>query len=379
MIVLFSVIAAWITYRFVEIPIRFGKPGSSIVNMLVARWSRNNKRQAHQAKQPLANPLRRFEAFVNKHNKAADHESSVTTGDTDRIGSWRSLVAALILVILGSGATGFYVWIQKGLPERFPAVIRHITQDADFAFNRYVRHEKCFLEKKHLYDMSPECYETSRPTIAIWGDSHAAALYPGLLELQKKRSFGIVQTTLSGCGPIFKLERLASLPLCNEMNQRVFSSLIKHRPDVLLLHAGWALTDYPLANNELEQKFDFTVSEIKSKLPAARVVILGPVPRWQVSPAKRIYQSWLESSDRSQEPAIMQPAILLPEVEKALESVASRNGVEYVSLSNLLCDGALCVSRVGSAPTDMIAKDFGHLSKAGSEFLASKLESVILK
>src|ERR1019366_10620782 len=55
-------------------------------------------------------------------------------------------------------------------------------------------------------DIAPECMDdadVSKPLIVLWGDSHAASLYPGLKAMQDKEAdFRIDQFTAAGCPPI---------------------------------------------------------------------------------------------------------------------------------------------------------------------------------
>jgi len=61
-----------------------------------------------------------------------------------------------------------------------------------------------------------------------------------------------------------------------------------------------------------------------------------------------------------------------------LAKVANEESIEYVSVINELCNSEGCISRVGGAPQDFIAIDYGHFSKNGSEFLIEKFKKIIL-
>ena len=69
----------------------------------------------------------------------------------------------------------------------------HLT----LAWQHDVRYHECHLQEPETDMQASECIEAARPLLLLWGDSHAASLYPGLARLQADKSFGIAQLTQS--------------------------------------------------------------------------------------------------------------------------------------------------------------------------------------
>lgn len=176
LILLASALLAWATYRFVEIPFRFGLPSRRKMCGL---------------------------------------------------GAGMAMIAV---------AGGIVVW-GRGLDFRIPAEIRAManvpTQTARWRFH------ECLLDLSRETSFAPDCVDRDRrPLVLVWGDSTAAALIPGLRKAQETRNFGIAQLTSSSCIPALNADILGN-PNCRSINDKVLSLAREIRPDVVVLHGTW--------------------------------------------------------------------------------------------------------------------------------------------
>jgi peptidoglycan/LPS O-acetylase OafA/YrhL len=177
-----SIVLAWLTYSFVERPVRFG--GRS-------RW----------------------------------------------------LAPALCLLTLSVGLMGYFVFAVDGSPARYPQKpwMNHVGTQL---FVREWRAHSCFLEV--VDNFAEDCAETDkRPLYFLWGDSQSAALYPGLRWLQQKYDFGIAQYGYTGCPPFVDFVK-RDRPRCKELNDYILDRVRTLKPDVVLLQAHWMLADFGL-------------------------------------------------------------------------------------------------------------------------------------
>lgn len=115
---------------------------------------------------------------------------------------------------------------------------------------------------------SAECIERQRPLIAVLGDSTAAALVPGLRDLQSCHRFGIAQFAMAGCQPLI-VKALGVSDDCLRRNLNVLRLLAETPSDIVLFHALWVVSGPD----------DCGLRSMHSR-GIERIVILGRVPNW---------------------------------------------------------------------------------------------------
>lgn len=177
LIVAASILLAWLTYRYVEAPIRF-RPKTG-------------------------------------------RRTLVLCGGI-------SCVAILAGAVIAGG----------GFALRFPQEIRDVASVR--TWSDYWRFGKCLIDPGGKTPFAPECVDRDRrpPLIVVWGDSTAAALLPGLREEQRHRDFSIAQFTASSCPPLVGID-VPKFPYCRGSNDRTLGVIAEVNPDIVLLHGTW--------------------------------------------------------------------------------------------------------------------------------------------
>jgi len=176
LIVGLSLALSWLTYRFVESPLRFGRPS-------------------------------RFKIA--------------------------GLCAGMVLTAVAGGLVVQGRGFDLRLPSEIRAMARVPTQSAQW------RVDECLLDLSHKMSFADSCVDRDRrPLILVWGDSTAGALLPGLRKAQQTRSFGIAQFTANSCVPALNAD-VAGTPNCRAINDRILSLARQIRPDIVLLHSTW--------------------------------------------------------------------------------------------------------------------------------------------
>ncbi len=265
-------------------------------------------------------------------------------------------VPRLSFALLTVGLVGLVTAAGAGFGFRFPADIRDIAMlsPKDSAGIG----DECFLETPGAR-LDARCIEQgSKPLLFLWGDSTAAALFPGLQKAKQTIPFRLARFATPGCAPI-----LSSNVNCDAVNDLVFGFVKSSHPDIVLLHAMWDRT------HDLE-KLGETVRQLKA-LNIPRIVILGPVPLW-----KRTLPHALVNTYRLRHVIADRIAsgVTGGGSDEQMRAFSQAAGVEYISAWRVLCDAEGCLTQVGPTAADVVTVDIVHLSDAGSRFLVEAIE-----
>ena len=291
--------------------------------------------------------------------------------------------AALCATLALIGAGGFALQQTDGLLAAYPAQLRQIAQaEAGFDFGAY-RSARCFLDlEQGPSDYAAECgLQTAHltDTTLIWGDSHAASLYPGLAAAATDAASDhrLAQFTKARCPPL-ALPPSGSSARCAEANQFVLRQIAAAPPDTVVLAAHWSLYSAvggagTLGLDELRR----TVKWLEDH-GVRRVVVLGNLPTWTAPLPRVLLTSWKRSGlipERSLE--ALDPASLA--MDGRVRNALVGTHAVFISPHDALCtaDGCL-VSRRQNGVTYPMAHDTSHLTVEGSAVLVHLRRSSLL-
>ncbi len=311
-----ALLLAMLTYHFVERPIRAG--GS-------LRWSRGLR---------LASPL-----------------------------GAAALAALLILSV-------------NGIPERWPRNLMAMTTYSLDQIREW-RVGTCHLRPDQI-EPAPDCLPKRRPghqRIIIWGDSAAAALYPGLRDSPVGEDTGMLSA--SACPPFpADYVTVSHRPRCGEANEKFREIIRRERPEVVILTAAAIYPDPDRLAGHLRGTLQFLRAA-----GVARVIVAGPPPLWPRNLPKLIldtYYSYAAGQGGRQLSDTLEfdagRAAEIRRMDEQWAQVAAAEGAAYVSQWQHFCSGSRCLAMIGDQPT---ACDNLHLSVAGSALIARQLIAAI--
>jgi hypothetical protein len=178
--VLASILLAWLTYRFVERPIRFN-------------------------------------ASYRTHKNIA-----------------------LIFLIILVGYLGYNCFDRKGIAFRHKFFMKEIS---GYTFDKVAeqRQRTCFLMDidDDVTHFSRSCIHDDRPyKLVLWGDSHGGSIYPGFSELEKNNpNIAVTQFTAAGCGGLIRTEEQG--PFCQRANELALKEILKLKPNLVVIYKAW--------------------------------------------------------------------------------------------------------------------------------------------
>ncbi len=279
------------------------------------------------------------------------------------------IVAPCVAMALVGGA-GLATFHWQGFPDRIPPAIRSIDSvklTVDFEQSVWRLHT-CLLESGDTKSQfTPDCIERGhRPLLFLWGDSFAAAFYPGLKQLQQTLDFGLAQYTTAGCPPVLFLV-VQARPHCMENNDFVFSVLRDARPDIVLLYSTWE-SGY----GDFMPNLAASVAKLRLlKIP--RIIIMGPPPAWGGGLPQAVYAYYQLSPLHRMIPTRSSFRVSGYLYQQEFRNKILSLGTEYISAWDALCNGEECLTRLGNSAAELTAFDEAHLTVPGAINLAKTI------
>jgi peptidoglycan/LPS O-acetylase OafA/YrhL len=259
-----------------------------------------------------------------------------------------SFVSLLII-----GGLGLTIEAQDGLAERMPKEVRQVLAYNHYDFAPLYRNGKCFLViPAEWRDLSADCFPSGRPSALLWGDSHAAHFYAALRD--RFPNVAVVQTTLSSCPPIVGMWR-PKIPNCKSFNQSVLDWIVKNRPDIVILSAGWP------RDRKSASSLDGTIQPLTaSRVPA---IIFGETPNYR-DPVPSILARRMLRGDRSTLAKDEYTADTISLDEYMKDRFGHVRGVRYISFQDAFCTGGQCPLTTESGVP--IYWDYDHFTREGA-------------
>ena len=204
-----SVALAWITYKFIEMPIRKQKSSSAVV-------------------------------------------IGVST------------------ICFLTGLFGYVIYVKNGFEMRYETYLRQIVNFNGTEASKFMTDSKCFVPSASNTQLLKDCANTpsdpSLPTLMVLGDSYAGHLYAGL-DARFSTQWNVRQITSSGCAPILNLKSRIQ-PTCPELNAQIFKILKDNPPKRVIISARWHLYDWKKIGSTLDYLRQIGVEQIYLVGPA---------------------------------------------------------------------------------------------------------------
>jgi peptidoglycan/LPS O-acetylase OafA/YrhL len=284
--------------------------------------------------------------------------------------SLRPVLAGLLFAC----ALGLFAVATRGLPSRFPPQLRAIAEWSE-SLNIIWRPGQCYFSPGSTTEFSSECTPLKRPgvpLVLLWGDSHAAHLYAGLIRTQSIHPFDIIQWTAGLCPPTV-------MPFANEgsgcptRRATALRELARLNPDTILLSGAWELY---LGESQPEGEIIRSLSEtirLLRKDSHRDIVLFGPGPTWNTSLAIDLFRFMVAKRLNEIPERLGQPSEAVWHLDAAMAAQAAALNIRYVSILNYFCNQSGCrtVGDRAKTPPDLLFRDSNHLTVSGSEDLVA--------
>jgi peptidoglycan/LPS O-acetylase OafA/YrhL len=264
----------------------------------------------------------------------------------------RRTVFALSLVVSGAFiAFGVIGHFNSGYPKRDPL------------YSRLVSNVGLSLACNGNYSINPTCATSEHPQLAFLGNSYAMHLIEGFRSAYPQKS--LVQLTQDSCEPYpgDKLTQVGKLS-CAEFYRRALSTILA-TSSIKTVVLSSPFRD--LVQDQNVVALEQAVTTLRES--GRRVIIVSPTPSTGADIGKCIVQHRSDFAACDFARADIEPNY--PAIIERLRSVAVRQGVTFVDLTDRICDAKNCRAAVGSV---IIFRDSGHLSDEGSRYIVRQLK-----
>lgn len=233
------------------------------------------------------------------------------------------------------------------------------------------------------WQLTDKCRTGPAPRVAVWGDSFAMQLVPGLLA-EPAIAKSLLQVTRSACSPIPGAAELrpgysrVSTDNCAAFSVSVLEQLAAmHAVEVVVISARFRLLtgDVPVVlGGHREARTEQVVSALEAAIrrlhvSGKRVILVSSAPHPLFNPAeceirRREGLPNLARTDCSFTQKEVDPQVR--RIVDLLGGAAQRTGASFVRLEPVVCPGGICRAAIDGNP---VFRDRSHLSVEGSRRL----------
>lgn len=289
------------------------------------------------------------------------------------------VLATLGVVVL---CAGLLVNFTRGAAFRYPPAVRDY---AAFAYDpgEDYREDLCEIDADRVappYRINPACLDPAAAgtrLVVLWGDSHAASLYPGLRALQNQGApIRIAQLTTGGCPALLGV-RLGKRARCLEYIEWLLDQIRILKPDTVVLGGAWTAYARRAGSDDDElAALRRTVAELEAS-GVRRVVVFGSLPVWKLAQPNVAVRLW---QDTGEVPAktfsYFDPDAAT--MDERIREVLAATGAVFVSPLRSLCDTSGCPLSAQADRAVPVTWDTNHLTAAGSRLLVGRTAAAVL-
>lgn len=225
--------------------------------------------------------------------------------------------------------------------------------------------QKCNASRQMLdtgiAQVDNSCLSSKIDGVFLWGDSHMGALSTGLRK--HLGSDGFSQLTSSGCGPSFEIKRNGYNRFdvgCDFSNGIAFNAIVNAKPRVVILG---------MANQHELNDWENTIDRLQ-EIGVKNIIVIGPFPQWNPSLPSvytKRHMGEVFINDKNFDYKLLQTNYTL---KKRLHDI---DNVIFLDMIDNLCfqdeQNFKCRAKVSE---ELIVFDYGHLTTAGSDFIAKE-------
>lgn len=294
------------------------------------------------------------------------------------------VVRFLCVLMAMSLSLSIFIYYKNGFIDRYPKIVFELDKYKDYETKGTFRSGTCLLQDQDKNSFSKDCLDAedpNSPIFFVWGDSYAAQLIHGFKILKAENRLRIAQYSSAACPPILGFESNRH-PFCLSTNEYIAKELIpKLHPSLIVLSAYWPAYFFPreaiFAKDLI--RFKESINSLKQN-GITNIVLIGPLPEWEGGlPNLLIKRIVFDQKEDIPDRIVPRGFAKIVELDDEFKKLSKELGIDYVSPIDNLCNAEGCVVRIGAEADSLIAFDHGHLTQAGTEFFVRRIFPTLTK
>ena len=294
---------------------------------------------------------------------------------------YSAFASILIVAVVGQ-----QIRMAKGFPLRLPEYARNYAIGAIWSKDQ----TECYKLNKAGQLCRFGTDQTKKPELFFWGDSHAAALLPGVIEKTKEHGLITLHASKSSCLPILGLDaELKGNSKCVDFNQLMIDQLGSLGIKQVLIAGAWAAyinddsTPAVASKDQAVDKNSGVTPEVFRNYLAdmiqdlraknIHVWIVRQVPWQGEAMAHKLTKLAMENRDTTNVGLPLEEHMHRQEYVNTVFDELADDGVTILDPTPLMCTDIFCPAQKDGYS---LYKDNDHLSVQGAKMLGELFEPI---
>lgn len=304
---------------------------------------------------------------------------------TNKIVAVTSCLASIALIAIG------IFLIDRGnslLVDPTGKISNYYNQAISSEENRGQCSDLIYINKEKVSCSINENNYGTPPDIYVWGDSHAGALLPAISDISKQGNLNIKFAIHNGCQPVAGMRRVDSNFMCKEFNDKVLNEITEEKPKVLLLIGSFvenisvgklravqselsvsSVHAYP----EFEHQFNDTINFIKKSNPGTKIIVFTEPPRFPLNPVNEyLRRKTLKIEGTTSFVSLNEHYRRIGSIYDAIDQANIDSRLDYATF---FCPEEYCIDSFNGKS---LYKDASHISNYGAHVLSPLIYNDLL-
>ena len=289
-----------------------------------------------------------------------------------RVHGGNKTVLSLFLLMVAVGYVGYNTYIREGLPSRKAS--KDIVASEYIHPDSTVPNCSVGTPEQMVINLPKECFAAvktgiEKRSVFLWGDSHVANVFYGLTDQKiQELDIDLRYAMKGGCPPVLDFLPRANSS-CIPFNEFVLEQVKKAKPDTVVLIANWALYDgfkdwHYLGNDKIVS----TINRLRD-VGVHQVILMGNFPVFEFGLPKigaHVFKPGMENR------TYLRFDFTSARADKRIGSLAKELGVKFISPIDALCNQQGCLISTSESEFIPFAYDVSHLSFPGSKYFINQ-------